>query len=45
LSEDELRRDLIDLLIKNKVENLVGEVFGILNAICDIKTGFKEAEG
>ena len=38
-TEEELRKGICDVLKTNGVGHLIGEIFGRINAICDIKTG------
>ena len=38
-TEAELRKGICDVLENNGVGHLIGEIFGRINAICDIKTG------
>ena len=38
-TEEELRQGIRDILVNNGMKHLIGEIFGRINAICDIKTG------
>ena len=37
--EIQIRKEIYQILIDNKVAHLEGEIFGRINEICDIKTG------
>lgn len=39
--EIKLREELRQILIDNKCEKIIGEVFSILNTICDMRSGIE----